>query len=107
MCHFAKKKKTQMNLFSISHRHTLLAKEYSKLRHEYHNKELTILAVKISFPRRAKRPRPSDDALRCDSQMSPSISIPYQIKTRHNEMELMLNINNAIKTSISDKIFVP
>lgn len=40
--------------------------------------ELTILAVKISFPRRAKRPRPSDDALRCDPQMSPSARILCQ-----------------------------
>jgi len=37
--------------------------------------ELTILAVKISFPRRANRPRPSDDALRWDAQMSPSARI--------------------------------
>lgn len=34
-------------------------------------KEYTILAVKMSFPRRANNPRPSAAALRCDAQMSP------------------------------------
>lgn len=37
----------------------------------------TILAVKMSFPRRARRPRPSHAALRCDAQMSPSVNIFY------------------------------
>jgi len=40
-------------------------------------KELAILAVKISFPNRAKYPRLSHDALRCDAQMSPSAKIPF------------------------------
>jgi len=40
-------------------------------------KELAILAVKISFPNRAKYPRLSDDALRCDAQMSPSAKILF------------------------------
>lgn len=42
--------------------------------------KLTIRAVNISFPRRAKRPRPSDDALRCDAQMSPSVRILCSIE---------------------------
>ena len=47
----------------------------------YTNAELTILAVKTSFPRRAKRPRPSEEALRCEAHMSPSIRILYQTKS--------------------------
>lgn len=39
----------------------------------------TILAVKISLPRRANRPRPSEDALRCAGQASPSARIPCQL----------------------------
>lgn len=44
-------------------------------------KELAILAVKISFPNRAKYPRLSDDALRCDAQMSPSAKIPFHLNS--------------------------
>lgn len=43
--------------------------------------KLTILAVKTSFPRRAKRPRPSEEALRCAGQMSPSNRMLCQIKS--------------------------
>lgn len=39
------------------------------------NVRLTILAVKVSLPRRLNNPRPSDDALRTDADISPSARI--------------------------------
>lgn len=56
----------------------ILTVEFNKKNN--HQYKLTILAVNISFPRRAKRPRPSDDALRCDAQISPSARIFCCIK---------------------------
>jgi len=47
---------------------------------EKQTKKLAILAVKISFPNRAKYPRTSHDALRCDAQMSPSTKIFFHSK---------------------------
>lgn len=41
----------------------------------WNHMELTNLAAKVSFPRRANRPRPSDDARRCEAQISPSARI--------------------------------
>jgi len=56
--------------------------------YEKYKMEPTNLAVNTSFPRRANRPSPSDDALHCEAQMSPSARMLCQgkhLKLRNTE----------------------
>jgi hypothetical protein len=52
---------------------------------EKQTQKLAILAVEISFPNRAKYPRTSEDALRCDAQMSPSTKIFFHSNLANKE----------------------
>jgi hypothetical protein len=52
---------------------------------EKQTQKLAILAVEISFPNRAKYPRTSEDALRCDAQMSPSTKIFFHSNSANKE----------------------
>lgn len=61
---------------------------------EKQSKKLANLAVKISFPNRAKYPRTSDDALRCDAQMSPSTKILFHSNMANKEKQKLVLTNN-------------
>lgn len=65
--------KVNCRYFSINHLVQQLPKKKGSL--DIQQKELTILAVKTSFPRRANSPRPSAEARHCEGQISPSANI--------------------------------